>query len=143
MKVDILAIGVHPDDIELCAAGTLLKHQALGYSIGLCDLTRGELGTRGNGTLRLEEAEKARQIFGSDVPRENLGMADGFFQHDQQHILNIVKIIRKYKPKIILANAVTDTDRSAIPTRRSSSSRSSMKSRMPPARIRSRFGPAC
>lgn len=78
MKVDILAIGVHPDDIELCAAGTLLRHLDLGFSIALCDLTQGELGTRGNGVLRLEEAEIARKIFGDQVPRVNLGMADGF-----------------------------------------------------------------
>jgi bacillithiol biosynthesis deacetylase BshB1 len=108
MKVDILAIGVHPDDIELCAAGTLIRHLDLGYSIALCDLTQGELGTRGNGTLRLKEAEIARKIFGDQVPRVNLGMADGFFTHDEHHILRIAKVIRLFLPEIVLCNAVSD-----------------------------------
>ncbi|MFZ1455436.1 MAG: bacillithiol biosynthesis deacetylase BshB1 [Saprospiraceae bacterium] len=108
MKVDILAIGVHPDDIELCAAGTLLRHLDLGFSIALCDLTQGELGTRGNGVLRLEEAEIARKIFGDQVPRVNLGMADGFFTHDEQHILRIAGVIRLFQPEIVLCNAISD-----------------------------------
>ncbi|MBK8627850.1 MAG: bacillithiol biosynthesis deacetylase BshB1 [Saprospiraceae bacterium] len=107
MKIDILAIGVHPDDVELCASGTVLKHIDLGYTVALCDLTQGELGTRGSGTLRLIEAEKARQILGVTC-RENLGMADGFFQHNEENIRKIVAAIRKYKPEIVLANAVTD-----------------------------------
>jgi bacillithiol biosynthesis deacetylase BshB1 len=107
MKKDILAIGVHPDDIELCASGTLLKHIDMGYTVALCDLTKGELGTRGNGELRLKEAEKARAIFGN-VPRENLGMSDGFFLHDQEHMLKIIRVIRKYRPEIVLANALSD-----------------------------------
>jgi N-acetylglucosamine malate deacetylase 1 len=108
MKVDILAIGVHPDDIELCASGTLLRHLDMGFSIGLCDLTRGELGTRGNGDLRLKEAEAARKIFGEDVQRVNLGMADGFFVHNEEHIISIVKVIRQFQPEIVLCNAISD-----------------------------------
>ena len=107
MKVDILAIGVHPDDVELCASGTILKHLDLGYTVAICDLTQGELGTRGSGPLRLQEAEKAKQILGISH-RENLGMADGFFQHNEENIKKIAKVIRKYKPEIVLANAVTD-----------------------------------
>lgn len=107
MKVDILAIGVHPDDVELCASGTILKHLDLGYTVAICDLTQGELGTRGSGPLRLQEAEKAKQILGISH-RENLGMADGFFQHNEENIKKVAKVIRKYKPEIVLANAVTD-----------------------------------
>ena len=107
MKVDILAIGVHPDDVELCASGTLLKQIDMGYSVALCDLTQGELGTRGNATLRLQEAEKAKEILGIKH-RDNLGMADGFFQHSEENIRKIISVIRKYKPDIVLANAVSD-----------------------------------
>lgn len=107
MQVDILAIGVHPDDVELCASGTLLKHIDLGYTVAICDLTHGELGTRGSGPLRLVEAEKAKEVLGV-LYRENLGMADGFFQHNEETIRKIIQVIRKYKPKIVLANAVTD-----------------------------------
>ena len=107
MKVDILAIGVHPDDVELCASGTILKHLDLGYTVAICDLTQGELGTRGSGPLRLQEAEKAKQILGISH-RENLGMADGFFYYNEENIKKIAKVIRKYKPEIVLANAVTD-----------------------------------
>lgn len=107
MKVDILAIGVHPDDVELCASGTILKHLDLGYTVAICDLTQGELGTRGSGPLRLQEADKAKQILGISH-RENLGMADGFFQHNEENIKKIAKVIRIYKPEIVLANAVTD-----------------------------------
>jgi bacillithiol biosynthesis deacetylase BshB1 len=107
MKVDILAIGVHPDDIELGCSGTLLKHIALGKTVGIVDLTQGELGTRGSAQLRLEEAEASRRIMGALV-RENLGMADGFFQHTKENILKISKAIRTYKPQIVLANAIAD-----------------------------------
>ena len=82
MKADILAIGVHPDDVELSASGTLFRHIDLGYSVALCDLTQGELGTRGSGPLRLEEAEKAKLLFGCGK-RDNLGMRDGFFENDE------------------------------------------------------------
>jgi bacillithiol biosynthesis deacetylase BshB1 len=107
MKVDILAIGVHPDDIELSACGTLLKHIDLGYSVVLCDLTQGELGTRGNAALRLQEAEEARNRMGA-IARENLGMADGFFTHTEGNLRKIIQILRKYQPDIVLANAVSD-----------------------------------
>ncbi|MEZ4911942.1 MAG: bacillithiol biosynthesis deacetylase BshB1 [Saprospiraceae bacterium] len=105
--VDILAIGVHPDDIELCAGGTILKHIDLGYTVGICDLTKGELGTRGNGELRLQEAEKAAEILGVSH-RINLGMEDGFFEHSKENILKIIEVIRHFKPKIVLNNAVHD-----------------------------------
>lgn len=107
MKIDILAIGVHPDDIELSAAGTLFRHQKMGYSIALCDLTQGELGTRGSAKIRLEEAETARKIFG-DVPRVNLGLEDGFFTHNKENLMPIIKVIRKFRPEIVLCNATTD-----------------------------------
>lgn len=107
MKVDILAIGVHPDDIELCASGTILKHINLGHKVGLCDLTQGELGTRGSAELRLQEAEDSRKIMGAAF-RENLAMADGFFLHDKEHLISIARVIRKYQPDIILANAIRD-----------------------------------
>lgn len=107
MKVDILAIGVHPDDVELGCSGTLLKHIALGKTVGIVDLTQGELGTRGNATLRMEEAENARKIMGA-LTRENLGMADGFFQHTKENLLKISSAIRRHQPEIVLANAITD-----------------------------------
>lgn len=106
-KVDILAIGVHPDDIELCASGTILKQIDLGYSVALCDLTQGELGTRGSGPLRMIEAEKAKNILGIQH-RENLGMADGFFQHNEENTRKIIEVIRKFQPEIVLANAIAD-----------------------------------
>lgn len=106
-KIDILAIGVHPDDIELCAAGTILKHLELGYHVALCDLTQGELGTRGSGPLRLVEAENAKNILGIEY-RENLGMADGFFQQNEENTRKIIEVIRKYQPEIVLANAISD-----------------------------------
>lgn len=106
-KVDILAIGVHPDDIELGCGATILKQIHLGYKIGFVDLTQGELGTRGNAQLRLQEAEKAR-IFGGVDFRENLGMKDGFFQNTTNNKLRIIEMIRKYQPEIVLANAVID-----------------------------------
>jgi bacillithiol biosynthesis deacetylase BshB1 len=107
MKIDILAIGVHPDDIELSACGTLLRHIDMGYSVALCDLTQGELGTRGNAALRLQEAEMARIRMGA-VARENLGMSDGFFTHNEENMRKIIQVIRKYQPDIVLANAVSD-----------------------------------
>lgn len=107
MNVDILAIGVHPDDIELSCSGTLLKHIAHGKKVGLCDLTCGELGTRGSATLRLEEAEKARKLMGA-MFRVNLGMEDGFFTHSKENLLSVIQIIRNSKPQIVLANAIDD-----------------------------------
>ncbi|MFZ1751639.1 MAG: bacillithiol biosynthesis deacetylase BshB1 [Saprospiraceae bacterium] len=107
MKVDILAIGIHPDDIELSASGTLIKHIALGYSVALCDLSKGELGTRGSAALRLQEAAVAKDIIGAEA-RETLDMRDGFFEHTEENIIKIVRIIRKYRPEIVLANAISD-----------------------------------
>lgn len=107
MKLDILAIAVHPDDVELHASGTLMMEKAKGKKVGVVDLTRGELGTRGTPELRLKEAEKAAKILGLDV-RENLGMADGFFQVDEQHQRQLIQAIRKYRPEIVLGNALTD-----------------------------------
>jgi len=106
-KLDILAIGVHPDDVELGCAGTLLRHIAAGYTVGICDLTMGQLGTKGSPELRLEEAEASRVLMGAKV-RVNLGMEDGFFVHDEQHIRRIVEVIRTYKPTTVLANAIED-----------------------------------
>lgn len=107
MKVDILAFGAHPDDIELSCSGTLLKHIADGKKVGLCDLTQGELGSRGNAGLRMEEAEKAKKLMGASF-RYNLKMADGFFEINQENILKIIQIIRKSQPQIVLANALED-----------------------------------
>lgn len=106
-KLDILAIAVHPDDIELGCAGTLVKHVQKGQKVGILDLTQGELGTRGTPELRLEEAKAAAKIMGIDI-RENLGMADGFFQNDKAHQLQLVEYIRKYQPNIVIANALED-----------------------------------
>jgi len=107
IKLDILAIGVHPDDVELSCSGTLLSHIKQGKRVGLCDLTMGELGTRGSGELRLQEAEEARKIMGAEV-RDNLGMADGFFEHSPDNVKKIISVIRKYKPEIVLTNALND-----------------------------------
>ncbi len=106
-SLDILAIGAHPDDVELSCAGTLIKHIQMGYSVGLIDLTQGELGTRGSGPLRLKEAEASRQAMGAAI-RENLDLGDGFFENDRESIIKLIRVIRKYRPKIILANAKTD-----------------------------------
>ncbi|MFT5963444.1 MAG: bacillithiol biosynthesis deacetylase BshB1 [Flavobacterium sp.] len=107
MKLDILAFGAHPDDVELGCAGTILKEISLGKSIGIVDLTRGELGTRGSATIRDQEANAAAKILGVAV-RENLAMRDGFFLNDEKHQLEIIKMIRKYKPEIVLCNAIDD-----------------------------------
>ncbi len=107
MSLDILAIGVHPDDIELSCSGTLIRHIRQGYKVGLCDLTQGELGTRGNAPLRLKEAESAMHYMKA-LFRENLGMRDGLFEHTNENVLKIISVIRKHKPRVILANAPSD-----------------------------------
>ena len=107
MKLDILAVAAHPDDVELSSSGTLLSHIALGKKVGLLDLTQGELGTRGNATLRLQEAADAARLMGADA-RENIGIPDGFFTHSRENIIKIVEVIRRYQPEIILANALED-----------------------------------
>ncbi len=107
MKVDILAIGAHPDDVELSCSGTILRHLAQGKTVGLLDLTRGELGTRGSADIRDTEAAKAAQLMGAAF-RKNLRMADGFFEHNRENIVKIVEVIRWCQPEIILANALSD-----------------------------------
>ena len=107
MKLDILAFGAHPDDVELSCSATIAKEISLGKKVGIVDLTRGELGTRGSAELRDKEAAKAAEILGVSV-RENLGFADGFFVNDKKHQLEIIKMIRKYQPEIVLCNAIDD-----------------------------------
>ncbi|MEJ6979335.1 bacillithiol biosynthesis deacetylase BshB1 [Pedobacter sp. P351] len=107
MKIDILAFAAHPDDAELSCSGTLLMHKALGKKIGIIDLTRGELGSRGTAETRDLEAKESSNILGLDV-RENLGMRDGFFVNDEDHRLQIITKIRQYQPEILLVNAVHD-----------------------------------
>lgn len=107
MKLDILAIGVHPDDVELSCSGTLLRHIQKGYKVGLLDLTLGELGTRGTAAIRTEEAMTSAQRMGALV-REQLDLKDGFFTHDETNLLKIITAIRRYAPTIVFANAVED-----------------------------------
>ncbi|MDO6597235.1 bacillithiol biosynthesis deacetylase BshB1 [Oceanihabitans sp. 2_MG-2023] len=107
MKLDILAFGAHPDDVELGCGGTIAKEIKNGKTVGIIDLTRGELGTRGTAATRKQEATNAAKILGVTV-RENLGFADGFFINNRQHQLEIIKMIRKYQPDIILSNAIDD-----------------------------------
>lgn len=107
MKLDILAFGAHPDDVELGCSGTIAKEISLGKKVGIIDLTRGELGTRGSVAIRNSESEKATQILGVAV-RENLDMRDGFFINDEAHQLKIIEMIRKYQPEIVLCNAIQD-----------------------------------
>ena len=106
-KLHILAIAAHPDDIELSCAGTLIKHVQAGQSVGILDLTQGELGTRGNAKLRLEEAKNAAKVMGISI-RENAGMKDGFFRNDEEHQLTLIRYIRHYQPEIVIANALSD-----------------------------------
>ncbi|MBX9886608.1 MAG: bacillithiol biosynthesis deacetylase BshB1 [Flavobacteriaceae bacterium] len=107
MKLDIVAFGAHPDDVELGCSGTILKEISLGKTVGIVDLTRGELGTRGSAEIRDQEANAAAKILGVKV-RENLEMRDGFFVNDEKHQLEIIKMLRKYQPEIVLCNAVDD-----------------------------------
>jgi bacillithiol biosynthesis deacetylase BshB1 len=107
MKLDILFIAAHPDDVELGCGGTILKHIELGNKVGILDLTRGELGTRGSAEIREVEAQNAAKILGIHV-RENLGFKDGFFINDETHQIRIIEKIRKFQPKIIVTNAYQD-----------------------------------
>ena len=107
MKLDILVFGAHPDDAELGAGATIAKEVSKGKKVGIVDLTRGELGTRGSAEIRDKEAAKAAEILGVTV-RENMEFADGFFVNDKEHQLELIKIIRKYRPEIVLCNAVDD-----------------------------------
>jgi N-acetylglucosamine malate deacetylase 1 len=107
MKLDILAIGVHPDDVELCCSGTLLRHIQNGKSVGLLDLTKGELGTRGSAKIRTQEALTAAKMMGAKV-REQLDLADGFFTQNERDLRKIIRVIRRYQPEIVLCNAPED-----------------------------------
>ena len=107
MKLDILVLAAHPDDAELGCGGTIAKHVALGHKVGIVDLTKGELGTRGTVQSREQEAADSGKILGISA-RENLGLQDGFFRNHQEEQLTVVKAIRKYQPEIILANAIFD-----------------------------------
>ena len=107
LKLDILAFGAHPDDVELGCAGTLLGAIAEGKKVGVIDLTKGELGTRGSISQRLSEAQLASELLGLSI-RENLGMADGFFINNKEHQLIIIETIRRFQPSIIFCNAPED-----------------------------------
>ena len=107
IKLDILVLAAHPDDAELSCSGTILKHIQMGKKVGIIDLTQGELGSRGTVETRYAEARKASEILGISV-RENLQLADGFFQNDKESQFAIIRMIRKYQPEIVLANAIND-----------------------------------
>ena len=107
MKLDVLVFGAHPDDAELGAGATIAKEVASGKKVGIVDLTRGELGTRGTAEIRDKEAEAAAKVLGVSV-RENLEFADGFFTNDKEHQLEIIRMIRKYRPEVVLCNAIDD-----------------------------------
>ena len=107
LKLDILVLAAHPDDAELGCGGTILKHIAKGCKVGIVDLTRGELGTRGTADIREKEAEAAENILGLTV-RENLSIPDGFFENTREYQLKVIVAIRKYQPDIIITNAYHD-----------------------------------
>ncbi|MVN20885.1 bacillithiol biosynthesis deacetylase BshB1 [Mucilaginibacter arboris] len=106
-KLDILVLPSHPDDAELYCSGTIAKQIALGKKVGIADLTRGELGTRGTVEIRREEAARAAEILNLTV-RENIGLQDGYFKNDDQHQLEVISVIRKYQPEIVITNATLD-----------------------------------
>jgi N-acetylglucosamine malate deacetylase 1 len=107
MKLDILVLAAHPDDAELGCGGTIAKHTTRGHKVGIVDLTRGELGTRGTPETRHQEADASAKILGISV-RENLRLSDGFFQNGPESQLAVIRAIRKYQPRIVLANAISD-----------------------------------
>jgi bacillithiol biosynthesis deacetylase BshB1 len=107
MKLDLLIIAAHPDDAELGCAGTIARLKAAGKKVGIADLTRGELGTRGSAELRDEEAAEAARILGLDA-RENLRFRDGFFQNDEAHQRALIRVIRKYQPEVVIGGALED-----------------------------------
>lgn len=107
MKLDILAIGVHPDDVELSCSGVLMSHIAQGKKAGVLDLTLGELGTRGSAELRVIEAKKASEIMGLSA-RVHLDFRDGFFENNEAHLRGIIRQIRRFRPEVVLANAISD-----------------------------------
>lgn len=107
MKLDILVFAAHPDDAELGCSGTIAAHVAKGHKVGIVDFTKGEMGTRGTPELRVEEAEEAGRILGLSA-RENMGFQDVYYKDDEAHQLELIKMIRKYRPEIVLANAIRD-----------------------------------
>jgi bacillithiol biosynthesis deacetylase BshB1 len=107
MKLDVLAIGSHPDDVELGCSGTLIKEIKRGKKVGIADLTQGELGPRGTVETRYSESAEAARIMGVSV-RENLKMRDGFFKNDEEHQLKLIRVIRKYQPEIVITNILED-----------------------------------
>jgi len=107
MKLDVLAIGAHPDDVELGCSGTLIKEIQRGRKVGIVDLTQGELGTRGTVESRYQEAEASAKIIGIHG-RENLKMRDGFFVNDERHQLQLISVLRRYQPEIVIANSLDD-----------------------------------
>lgn len=107
MKLDILALGAHPDDVELGCGATLAKEIKNGKKVGIADLTRGELGTRGTAETRNQESKNAADILGVSL-RINMGFADGFFVNDKKHQIALIKLIRKYQPDMVLCNAIDD-----------------------------------
>ncbi|MDP1726580.1 MAG: bacillithiol biosynthesis deacetylase BshB1 [Bacteroidota bacterium] len=107
MKLDILVFAAHPDDAELSCSGTIMRHLDLGYKVGIVDLTRGEMGTRGTPELRQKEAEASSKIMGISI-RENLGFEDCFFTKDKAHLISVIEMIRKYQPELVLCNAASD-----------------------------------
>lgn len=106
-KMDILAFGAHPDDVEIGAGGTVISCVQKGLKVAVVDLTQGQLGSRGSAELRLVEAQNSAQIMGL-AARENLGMQDGFFEVDKEHLLQVIEMVRKYRPEIVLCNAPSD-----------------------------------
>ena len=106
-NIDILAIGSHPDDVELGCGGTIAKEISMNKSVGIIDLTQGELGTRGNKEIRFKESTEASKILNVSF-RENMHFRDGFFKNDEEHQIELIKKIRKYRPRIILCNAPSD-----------------------------------
>lgn len=106
-KLDILAIVAHPDDAELCAGGTLIKMVRMGKKVGIVDLTKGDLGSRGTPEIRMQEAAAASQILGLTA-RDNLGYRDGFFRNDEEHQLGVIRMIRRFRPEILIANSLQD-----------------------------------
>jgi bacillithiol biosynthesis deacetylase BshB1 len=107
MKIDVLAFGAHPDDVELSCSGTLIMEKKQGRTTGVIDLTEGELGSRGNVETRRNEATRSSEILGLSI-RENCQLADGFFEHNQTNLLKIIAVIRAYQPEIVLCNAPED-----------------------------------
>ena len=107
MKLDILVFGAHPDDVELGCGGTIIKEVQKGKKVGIIDLTRGELGTRGTAESRDEETNKATDIMGVTI-RKNMNFKDGFFKDDEEHKLSLIKKIRQYRPEIVITNALSD-----------------------------------